>query len=176
MAMPRHAPLRLGYEQRLSVHQHANEQAWPCQHLGSPSLALAAASPAHARARVCTPAAHVHTRTHTACDFRSYLQAAVSTWVLMIIYSPSPVWSAMSLDPVVFTPALSLMLLVMMSMSWIQMGLSQLELGVQLMMGCAIGSSAGLTVVAIVRACNGGTMLPTTAKVSRVGRRHRRHC
>lgn len=94
------------------------------------------------------------------------LQITMGTWVLMSLYSPGPVWDTMSLDPVVFTPAASQVLLMLVAIMWMHLGLSQLELCFQLLLGSGMGSGTGLVVLQVVQACNGGTFQPSTQKVS----------
>ncbi|KAL6769892.1 hypothetical protein ACKKBG_A32770 [Auxenochlorella protothecoides x Auxenochlorella symbiontica] len=84
----------------------------------------------------------------------------------MSVCSPNPVWSALSLDPVVATPAIALLLFYWSSAVSLGMGKSPLQITAEVMLSSSSGAlvAAGLSYLAV--SINGGSQLESVTRAA----------
>ncbi|KFM23698.1 hypothetical protein F751_0912 [Auxenochlorella protothecoides] len=94
------------------------------------------------------------------------IQLGTGTLLIMATVSPAKVWNALSLDPVVATPALSLLLYYVGGLIAMGAGLSVLSVCTDILLSSTLGIGAGMGIAYAALAINGGSTDNTTTRAA----------
>ncbi|KAL6769893.1 hypothetical protein ACKKBG_A32775 [Auxenochlorella protothecoides x Auxenochlorella symbiontica] len=94
------------------------------------------------------------------------IQLGTGTLLIMATVSPAKVWNALSLDPVVATPALSLLLYYVGGLIAMGAGLSVLSVCTDILLSSTLGIGAGMGIAYAALAINGGSTNNTTTRAA----------
>lgn len=93
------------------------------------------------------------------------MQVAAGTLIILATCSPYRVWTGLSLDPVVATPAMCLLLYYVGRLLSVGAGLSNLQVQWDILSATFLGVGVGLGISYIAFAANGAERTNTTTRV-----------
>lgn len=93
---------------------------------------------------------------------------ATATFLIMATTSPEQPWLALSVDPVVFTPAMALLLCYLNLLFSIGSGQAALQVASELLVGSCMGAGVGMGIMYAAYGINGASRDDTVTKVGRI--------